>query len=162
MLYTAYEYKGPAAVRYPRGTGPGAVIEKEMTALPIGRGVEKRQGQKIAILAFGASLTPALKAAESLNASVADMRFVKPLDETLICSLARTHELLVTVEEHAVMGGAGSAVNEFLARENLHGNVLNLGIPDVFIEHASPAEMLAECGLDAAGIEAAIRRRMAS
>lgn len=160
MLYTAYEHKGPAAVRYPRGTGPGSVIEKEMKLLPIGRGVKKRDGKKIAILAFGTTLAPALQAAAALDASVADMRFVKPLDANLIRELATTHELLVTVEEHAVMGGAGSAVNEFLAQANLHTATLNLGIPDAFIEHASPAEMLAECGLDAAGIEASIRQRL--
>lgn len=160
MLYTAYEYKGPAAVRYPRGTGTGAVIEKEMTALPIGRGIKKRIGEKIAILAFGTSLVPALKAAANLNASVADMRFVKPLDENLIRELASTHSLIVTVEEHAIMGGAGSAVNEFLALEKIATNILNIGIPDAFIEHASPAEMLAFCGLDAGGIEGAIRRRL--
>ncbi|MGC4094352.1 MAG: 1-deoxy-D-xylulose-5-phosphate synthase [Polyangiaceae bacterium] len=160
MLYTAYEYKGPAAVRYPRGTGTGAVIEKEMTALPIGRGVKKRIGEKVAILAFGTTLAPALKAAANLNATVADMRFVKPLDENLIRELASTHNLIVTVEEHAIMGGAGSAVNEFLAREKIVLPVLNLGIPDAFIEHASPAEMLTFCGLDAGGIEGAIRRRL--
>ncbi|MGH8492450.1 MAG: 1-deoxy-D-xylulose-5-phosphate synthase [Moraxellaceae bacterium] len=160
MLYTAYEHKGPAAVRYPRGAGTGAVIEKEMTRLPLGRGVKRRIGEKIAILAFGASLTPALKAAANLNATVADMRFVKPLDENLIRELASTHSLIVTVEEHAIMGGAGSAVNEFLAQEKIILPVLNLGIPDAFIEHASPAEMLAACGLDAGGIEGAIRRRL--
>ncbi len=160
MLYTAYEYKGPAAVRYPRGTGIGATIQKSMTMLPIGQGLKKRSGQKIAILAFGVSLAPALAAAEKLDASVVDMRFVKPLDENLIRELASTHELLVTVEEHAIMGGAGSAVNEFLASAGLTVATLNLGIPDSFIEHASPAEMLAECGLDAAGIEASIRQRL--
>jgi 1-deoxy-D-xylulose-5-phosphate synthase len=157
MLYTAYEHKGPAAVRYPRGTGPGTVIRKEMSLLPLGKGVQRRTGEKVAILAFGSMLTPALQAAEALNASVADMRFVKPLDEALITALASSHELLVTVEEHAVMGGAGSAVNEFLARAGLTGRVLNLGIPDAFIEHATHGEMLAACGLDAAGIERAIR-----
>jgi len=160
MLYTAYEHKGPAAVRYPRGTGPGTIIQKEMGLLPMGRGVKKRQGEHTAILAFGTTLAPTLKAAESLNATVVDMRFVKPLDEDLVRELAASHELLVTVEEHAVMGGAGSAVNEFLAHANLHNAVLNIGIPDAFIEHASPAEMLAECGLDAAGIEASIRQRL--
>jgi 1-deoxy-D-xylulose-5-phosphate synthase len=159
MLYTAYEYKGPAAVRYPRGTGTGAVIEKNMTLLPIGRGLKKRAGEKIAILSFGTLLNACMSAAENLNASVADMRFVKPLDAELIRELATTHELLVTVEEHAVMAGAGSSVNEFLARESLNVSVLNLGIPDAFIEHASPAEMLAACGLNAVGIEAAIRQR---
>jgi len=162
MLFTAFEYKGPAAVRYPRGTGPGAVIEKAMTALPIGKGVMRRNGGKIAILAFGSMLVPALKAAEALNATVADMRFVKPLDEALVRELAASHDLLVTVEEHAVMAGAGSAVNEFLAREGRLRNVLNIGIPDAFIEHATHGEMLAECGLDATGIEASIRARCIS
>jgi 1-deoxy-D-xylulose-5-phosphate synthase len=160
MLYTGFEHKGPAAVRYPRGTGPGAKIEKQMTALPLGKGVKRRSGEKVAILSFGSLLAPCLAVAEKLNATVADMRFVKPLDEALIRELAQSHKLLVTVEEHAVMGGAGSAVNEFLAREKLVVPVLNLGIPDAFIEHATPAEMLAECGLDAAGIERAIRARL--
>ncbi|MDF3031896.1 MAG: 1-deoxy-D-xylulose-5-phosphate synthase, partial [Moraxellaceae bacterium] len=160
MLYTGFEHKGPAAVRYPRGTGPGMKIEKQMTALPLGRGVKRRSGERVAILAFGASLTPALAAAEKLNATVVDMRFVKPLDEALIRELAQSHKLLVTVEEHAIMGGAGSAVNEFLARERLVVPVQNLGIPDAFIEHGTPAEMLAECGLDAAGIERSIRARL--
>lgn len=160
MLYTAYEHKGPAAVRYPRGTGPGAAIQSTMTLLPLGRGVKKRQGENIVILAFGSMLMPALAAAEKLNASVVDMRFVKPLDTALIRELAYQHELFVTVEEHALMGGAGSAVNEFMAEAGLHNAMLNLGIPDAFIEHASPADMLAECGLDAAGIEHAIRQRL--
>lgn len=161
LLYTAYEHKGPAAVRYPRGTGPGVTIEKTMSALPIGKGVQRRTGEKVAILAFGSMLTPALKVAESLNASVADMRFVKPLDEALIRELAAGHELLVTVEEHAVMGGAGSAVSELLAQAGIVVPVLHLGIPDAFIEHASHGEMLATCGLDANGIERSIRGRLA-
>ncbi len=162
MLTTAFEHKGPAAVRYPRGTGPGAVIEKALSPLPLGRGVKKRDGKRVAILSFGALLPAVMKAADALDASVADMRFVKPLDVALVQELAATHELLVTVEEHAVMGGAGSAVNECLAASGIVRGVLNLGIPDAFIEHASPAEMLAECGLDAAGIEAAIRARLGS
>ncbi|MDP2226344.1 MAG: 1-deoxy-D-xylulose-5-phosphate synthase [Moraxellaceae bacterium] len=160
LLTTAFEYRGPAAVRYPRGTGPGAVIEKALTPLPMGKGVKRRSGERVAILAFGTTLAPALEAAAVLNASVADMRFVKPLDAELIRELAASHELLVTVEEHAVMGGAGSAVNEFLADAGIVKAMLNIGIRDAFIEHASPAEMLAECGLDAAGIEASIRRRL--
>lgn len=162
MLYTAYEYKGPAAVRYPRGSGTGAVIQKEMALLPIGKGIKRRSGEKIALLSFGSMLTASMAAAEKLNATVVDMRFVKPIDEALVRELAASHELLVTVEEHALMGGAGSAVNEFLLRESLSAAVLNLGIPDAFIEHASPAEMLAECGLDAAGIEQSIRQRVLS
>lgn len=160
MLYTAFEFKGPAAVRYPRGTGTGAVIDKAMTALPLGKGLKKRSGEKIAILSFGSMLAASLKAADALNATVADMRFVKPLDVALVRELAASHDLLVTVEEHAVMGGAGSAVNEFLAGEGLVKAVLNIGIPDAFIEHATHGEMLAACGLDAAGVEAAIRQRL--
>lgn len=159
MLYTAFEFKGPAAVRYPRGTGTGAAIEKAMTALPLGKGVLRRQGSKVAILAFGTMVAPSIEAAESLNASVVDMRFVKPLDEVLIRELAASHDLLVTVEEHAVMGGAGSAVNEFLARAGIVIAVLNLGIPDAFIEHATHTDMLATCGLDANGIAAAVQSR---
>lgn len=160
MLYTAYQHKGPAAVRYPRGTGTGAVIEKAMTGVSMGKGIVRRQGQDIAILSFGTRLAASLAAAEKLNATVADMRFVKPLDSELIRELATSHRLLVTVEEHALMGGAGSAVNEFIQADCLPVPVLNLGIPDAFIEHASPAEMLAECGLDSVGIEAAIRKRL--
>jgi 1-deoxy-D-xylulose-5-phosphate synthase len=161
LLYTGYEYKGPAAIRYPRGSGTGLPVTKAMTQLPIGKGVQRRQGQKIAILAFGSMLTPSLKVGDTLDASVADMRFVKPIDEQLIRELAASHELLVTVEEHAVMGGAGSAVNEFLAQAGIDKPVLNLGIPDEFVEHASHGEMLASCGLDVAGIERSIRARLA-
>ena len=160
MLYTAYQHQGCTAVRYPRGTGTGVAIEEKMTALPIGKGEIKRHGQKIAILAFGSMVTPSLQAAETLNATVANMRFVKPLDEALIRQLASDHDLLVTVEEHAIMGGAGSAVNELLAQHNILKSVLNLGIPDAFIEHAAHSEMLSACGLDAKGIENAINQRM--
>jgi 1-deoxy-D-xylulose-5-phosphate synthase len=161
LLYTAYKHNGPAAVRYPRGTGTGVAIEKAMQLLPIGKGVVKRRGEKTAILSFGTRLQAALTAAEKINATVVDMRFVKPLDIELIREIATTHALLVTLEEHAVMGGAGSAVNEHLAQENIIIPILNLGIPDAFIEHGTPAEMLEECGLDAAGIEQAIRHRVA-
>jgi 1-deoxy-D-xylulose-5-phosphate synthase len=160
MLYTAYQHQGCTAVRYPRGTGTGVAIQEKMTALPIGKGEIKRHGQKIAILAFGSMVTPSLQAAETLNATVANMRFVKPLDEALIRQLASDHDLLVTVEEHAIMGGAGSAVNELLAQHNILKSVLNLGIPDAFIEHAAHSEMLSACGLDAQGIENAINQRM--
>ena len=161
MLYTAYQHQGCTAVRYPRGTGTGVAIEEKMTALPIGKGEIKRHGQKIAILAFGSMVTPSLQAAETLNATVANMRFVKPLDEALIRQLASDHDLLVTVEEHAIMGGAGSAVNELLAQHNILKSVLNLGIPDAFIEHAAHSEMLSTCGLDAQGIQHAIETRLA-
>ncbi|RZU47746.1 1-deoxy-D-xylulose-5-phosphate synthase [Fluviicoccus keumensis] len=162
MLYTAYQHPGPAAVRYPRGTGPGVAIENAMTALPFGRGEVRRQGQRVALLSFGSLLAAALKAADALDATVANMRWVKPLDGELVRELAATHDLLVTLEEHAVMGGAGSAVNEWLAQAGITRPVLNLGIPDAFIEHAAHGEMLAACGLDAAGIEQAVRRRLAA
>lgn len=161
MLSTGYHYPGPAAVRYPRGSGPNAVIEGGLQTLEIGKGVLRRQGSKVAVLVFGVQLADALVAAQALDATVADMRFVKPLDEALILELASSHELLVTVEENAVMGGAGSAVGEFLAREGITRPLLHLGLPDTYVEHAKPAQMLAECGLDAAGIEAAIRQRLA-
>ena len=160
LLYTAYQHQGCAAVRYPRGTGTGVHINTQMTAIPIGKGEIKRLGQKVAILAFGSMLSPSLQAAESLNATVANMRFVKPLDEQLIRELAQEHSLLVTVEEHAIMGGAGSAVNEFICAQGLGISVLNLGIPDAFIEHASHSDMLKACGLDAQGIINTIKQRI--
>lgn len=158
MLTTAYLHKGPAAVRYPRGTGTGAATGKDLECIPLGKGIVRRQGERIALLAFGPMAAPALEVADELNATVVDMRFVKPLDTALISQMAGSHDLLVTIEEHQLMGGAGSAVNEYLATLPSPVRVLNLGIPDRFIEHGSPAEMLAECGLDAPGIRAAIRR----
>ena len=152
MLQTAYEYPGPAIVRYPRGAGPGVAVSRELDTLPIGQGEVRREGAGVAILAFGSMLTPALEAAEGLNATVANMRFVKPLDEELILDLAVRHDLLVTVEENVVQGGAGSAVNEVLAAHGAVTPVLNLGLPDRFIEHATPAEQLHDAGLDAEGI----------
>ncbi|MAG66918.1 1-deoxy-D-xylulose-5-phosphate synthase [Pseudomonas abyssi] len=160
MLTTGYLHQGPAAVRYPRGTGPGVPIDPALAPLPIGKGLVTRQGENVAILCFGTLHQHALKAAEALNATVANMRFVKPLDHALIAELSANHDLLVTVEENAVMGGAGSAVNEWLLAEGISLPVLNLGLPDVYVEHAKPSEMLAECGLDAAGIENAIRARL--
>jgi 1-deoxy-D-xylulose-5-phosphate synthase len=160
MLTTGHRYPGPAAVRYPRGTGPNARIEAALEPIEIGKGIVRRQGHHTALLVFGVQLSEALKVAEKLDATVVDMRFVKPLDEALVRELAGSHELLVTVEENAVMGGAGAAVSEFLARENLLKPVLHLGLPDTYVEHAKPAQMLAECGLDAAGIEAAIQLRL--
>ncbi|OHX18382.1 1-deoxy-D-xylulose-5-phosphate synthase [Chromobacterium amazonense] len=161
LLYTAFQHNGPSAVRYPRGTGPGAEIQQQMTALPIGKGVLRRQGRKIAILAFGSMVHPALAAAEQLDASVADMRFVKPLDAELVRQLAESHELIVTVEENVVMGGAGSACIEALQALRLTVPVLQLGLPDDYVEHGDPALLLKNCGLDAAGIEASIRQRLA-
>jgi len=161
MLYTGMRIDGPAAVRYPRGTGPGVTPQEHMKALAIGRGEIRRQGHGVAILAFGSMLAPALEAAERLGASVANMRFVKPLDTALVEQLATRHDLLVTVEENAIAGGAGSAVNEALAEMGITVPVLNLGLPDRFIEHGNPAELLASCGLDPNGIEQQIRARMA-
>ena len=158
MLYTGYQHKGPAAVRYPRGTGPGSDIQTSMTALPIGKGELRRQGSGgIAILAFGSLLAPALEAAQELDASVANMRFVKPLDTDLIQILAEGHDLLVTVEENTVQGGAGSAVNEWLLAKGISTPVLNLGLPDRFVDHGAHSLLLAECGLDVAGIKAQIQ-----
>ena len=156
MLYTGFLHNGPAAVRYPRGKGPGIPVQKAMTALPLGKGEILKQGNGIALLAFGSMVTPAMEAAQKLGATVANMRFIKPLDEALILELAQRHTTLVTLEENAVEAGAGSAINEFLASLNLNIPVLNLGIPDKFIEHGSREECLTECGLDTSGIIAAI------
>ncbi|UBM25877.1 1-deoxy-D-xylulose-5-phosphate synthase [Pseudomonas sp. p1(2021b)] len=161
MLTTGHLYNGPAAVRYPRGTGPNAPISGDLEPLVIGKGVVRRKGEKVALLVFGVQLAEAMKVAEQINATVVDMRFVKPLDESLVLELAANHELLVTVEENAIMGGAGAAVSEFLAREAVLKPMLHLGLPDIYVEHAKPAQMLAECGLDAAGIEASVKARMA-
>jgi 1-deoxy-D-xylulose-5-phosphate synthase len=157
LLTTAYRHDGPSAVRYPRGSGPGALIEPGLEPLPVGRGVVRRTGRKVAILAFGSLVTQALAAAEALDATVADMRFVKPLDTALVRELAEQHELLVTVEENTLKGGAGSAVAEAVADMGLIRPMLHLGLPDRFVEHGDHAVLLARCGLDAAGIEAAIR-----
>jgi 1-deoxy-D-xylulose-5-phosphate synthase len=158
-LTTAFQADHAVAVRYPRGAGVGATIEPELKAWPWGKGVLRRQGSRIAVLAFGTLLHPALAAAEKLGATVADMRFVKPLDEDLVLQLARSHEAIVTVEEGCTMGGAGSAVLECLAAHGLAVPVLNLGLPDRFVEHGDPAKLLSLCGLDAAGIEASIVQR---
>jgi len=158
-LYTAFQQNHPCAVRYPRGSGAGVEIVKEMTAIPFGKGELRRQGSRIAILAFGTLLHPALAAAEKLDATVANMRFAKPLDAALVADLARSHDAIVTVEEGCTMGGAGSAVLEALAAAGLSTPVLTLGLPDVFVEHGDPAKLLAMCGLDAAGIEQSILKR---
>ena len=163
MLYTGCMLDTPSAVRYPRGSGPGAAIEVEMRALTIGRGELRREGKRrphrTAILAFGSMLHPALAAAEELDATVANMRFVKPLDAELIRKLAREHDALVTVEENVVAGGAGSAVSELLAAEGITVPILHLGLPDRFIDHGDPAYLLAQAGLDAKGIAASIAAR---
>jgi 1-deoxy-D-xylulose-5-phosphate synthase len=158
-LTTAFRHNGPVAVRYPRGAGTGAAVEPELTTWPWGKGLVRKEGKRIAILAFGTLLQPALKAADNLGATVADMRFAKPLDTELVLQLARTHDSLVTIEEGCVMGGAGSAVLECLAAAGVLAPVLQLGLPDIFVEHGDPAKLLALCGLDAAGIEAAIVKR---
>ncbi len=157
MLFTGYQLDGPAAVRYPRGSGPGVALQKEFSSIPIGKGEVRREGKKIAILAFGSMLKPALEAAEKLDATVANMRFVKPLDTALVKRLADTHELLVTVEEHQVMGGAGSAVCEALAALGIEKKVLLLGLPDRFIDHGDAAKLLSRVGLDAEGIQKSIQ-----
>ncbi len=161
MLYTGYCHQGPAAVRYPRGTSTGATIEQTMEALPLGKGVIRREGQRVALLAFGPPLQASLDVAEKMNATVADMRFVKPIDAALVLKLAETHDLLVTVEENAAMGGAGSAVAECLAEHGIAQQLLHIGIPDRYVEHGKPAEMLSESGLSEQGIEAAIKKRLA-
>ena len=160
MLYTGYQFRGPAAIRYPRGTGPGTPIEQKMTALPLGKGRVVQDGKGVAILAFGPVLAACREVGKVIGATVVDMRFVKPIDEALILDLAAAHDLLVTVEENAIMGGAGSAVNELLAQRNVVMPVLNLGIPDRYVDHAKPVEMLEACGLDADGIASAIQTRL--
>ena len=162
LLYTGFNYPGPAAIRYPRGKGTGVEIQSEMTALAIGKGRIVREGKGVAILNFGTLLPAGLNAANALNASLADMRFVKPLDKDLIRNLAESHELLVTLEENAIAGGAGAAVNEYLAELNLSTSVLNLGLPDSFIDHGKHEDMLTACGLDSEGVLNSIRQRLDS
>jgi 1-deoxy-D-xylulose-5-phosphate synthase len=160
LLYTGYCHKGPAAVRYPRGTGPGASIEQQMTTLPLGKGLIKRRGKDTAILNFGTLLETAIAVADTIDASVADMRFIKPIDEELIRELALQHDLLVTVEENSVAGGAGSAVAEFLAAQGIVVPILQLGLPDKLIDHASHQQQLTAVGLDVTGIQTAIEERL--
>ncbi|HSB23173.1 MAG TPA: 1-deoxy-D-xylulose-5-phosphate synthase [Burkholderiaceae bacterium] len=160
LLTTAFLHHGPSAVRYPRGSGSGAAIEPGLDPVEIGKGVLRRSGRDVALVAFGSLVAPALAAAEALDASVADMRFVKPLDLDLLRDLAQGHRLIVTLEENAVAGGAGAGVAEALAELGLRVPVLHLGLPDVFLEHGDAPTMLAECGLDAAGIERAVRQRI--
>ncbi len=157
MLFTAFSLDGPAAVRYPRGSGTGTEVEPAMHALPVGKAELRRRGRGVAILAFGSLLAPALAAAEELNATVVNMRFVKPLDTQMVFSIARNHTLLVTVEENTVLAGAGSAVIEALADEGISVPVVHLGLPDSFIDQGERDELLAQCGLDAAGICRAVR-----
>ena len=159
MLYTASTLRAPAIVRYPRGSGPGVPIVREMTALPVGKAQLRREGKSgLALLAFGALVAPAARIAEALDATLVNMRFVKPLDEELIVAVAARHRALVTIEENATLGGAGSAVVELLGAEGLQLPLLQLGIPDRFIEHGSREGCLASAGLDAAGLEASVAR----
>src|SRR5260221_9105546 len=161
MLATAFSLDQPAAVRYPRGSGPGAGIVKEMSPLPLGKGLVRRRGRgSVAILAFGSLLKPALEAGDDLDATVVDMRFVKPVDADLAAELAGTHALLVTIEENAVLGGAGSGVAEALAARAIVTPLLQLGLPDRFVDHGDQAQLLASIGLDRAGIVAAVRARL--
>jgi 1-deoxy-D-xylulose-5-phosphate synthase len=160
MLYTGFTLPGPAAVRYPRGAGTGITPRQDMCAMPLGKAEVRRQGSKVAILAFGAMLKPALEAAEDLDATVVNMRFVKPLDLDLLKQIAAAHHLIVTVEEHQVMAGAGSAVCEALSSVPSDNKVLLLGLPDRFIDHGDPAKLLASVGLDAAGIRDSVRAAM--
>jgi 1-deoxy-D-xylulose-5-phosphate synthase len=160
MLYTGFTLEGPSAVRYPRGTGPGIEVASAMQALPVGRAEVRREGKRVALLAFGPMLAPALAAGAELNATVVNMRFVKPLDRELVFRLAASHELLVTIEENVVMGGAGGAVAESLAADGVAMPLLMLGLPDAFVEHGDPQQLLADCGLDAAGIARSVRARL--
>jgi 1-deoxy-D-xylulose-5-phosphate synthase len=159
MLSTGHHYAGPAAVRYPRGGGNGAVVGNDLDTLAIGEAELRQRGHGIAVLAFGAMVTPAEKAATSIGATLVNMRFIKPLDAKLVLELARTHAAFVTVEDNAIMGGAGAGVGELLASHGISLPVLHLGLADSYLEHASREELLAESGLDAAGIEASMRAR---
>ena len=160
MLTTAFYHNGPSAVRYPRGGGPGATVQKDLSTLAIGKGEIRRQGKKIGILAFGSMLTPALEVGERLNATVANMRFVKPLDIDLVRDLAKSHDVIITIEENSIMGGAGAAVMEAMQALDLETPILCLGLPDNFIEHGVHETMLANCGLDVEGIITAIEKKL--
>lgn len=162
MLYTGYCVDGPAAVRYPRGTGPGVDVEKEMTALPLGRAELRRQGKRIALLAYGSMVAVAEATGEALDATVVNMRFIKPLDETLVLKLAEEHELLVTIEENAVIGGAGSLVATLLSTQTKQPNLIQMGLPDHFIQHGDRQNLLNESGLSIQGIIARINRHFES
>jgi 1-deoxy-D-xylulose-5-phosphate synthase len=159
LLSTAFAQNHPVAVRYPRGAGVGAVPGRDLDTLPFGKGEVRRQGKQLAILAFGTLLAPALEAAEKLDATVVNMRWVKPLDTELLAQIAKDHDRLVTVEEGCIMGGAGSAVGEALQQLQINRPVLHLGLPDAFIEHGDPSKLLALQGLDAAGIQASIQHK---
>lgn len=162
MLHTAHLHDGPAAVRYPRGKGPGAPVQQAMQAIELGKAVTAREGRGIAILAFGSMVSPALKVADRLDATVINMRFVKPLDRKAVFAAAQRHNVLVTIEENAIAGGAGSGVSELLANENLSISVLHIGLEDDFIQHGTREECLQQAGLDEAGIAAKIQAFISS
>jgi 1-deoxy-D-xylulose-5-phosphate synthase len=162
MLSTAYTLDCPTAVRYPRGSGPGAAVSTDLSTLPVGKGEVRRHGKRVALLAFGSMLTPALKAGEALDATVANMRFVKPLDSALLQQLAADHDLLVTIEENSLIGGAGAEVARALEAAAINTPLLRLGLPDQFVDHGDSALLLAELGLDAVGIERSVSARLAS
>ena len=159
MLSTGHRYEGPAAVRYPRGTGPGVAVQPSLDTLPLGKAELRRRGNRIALLCFGTLLANAQGVAEELGLSLVNMRFVKPLDRDLVLELAKTHEGFVTIEDNAIMGGAGAGVAELLASEGIPMPILHLGLPDSYLEHASREQLLAEAGLDASGIRAAVLQR---
>ncbi len=159
MLTTGFLHHGAAAVRYPRGGGSGVAVSKELSALPLGKAEVRRHGHAIALLAFGAMVAPCAKVAEALDATLVNMRFVKPLDAALVLELAQSHAALVTIEDNAIAGGAGSGVAELLAAHGVSVPILHLGLSDQFLEHAAREELLAGEGLDAGGIESAVRKR---
>lgn len=160
LLSTGYAHQGPAAVRYPRGKGPGVSVEKNLETLEIGKAAIRREGHSVAILAFGSMVSVALESGNSINASVIDMRFVKPIDEDLIGDMAATHQLIVTIEENSIMGGAGSAINEYLLRSNYQIPILNLGLPDKFLEHGKVPEILTDIALDSTSVTEAIKQKL--
>ncbi len=158
MLYTGFLHEGPASVRYPRGTGPGVLVQKEMTALEIGKAQLCHQGERIAILAWGSLVTPAVEVAKQLGATAINMRFVKPFDENLVLELTKTHDVIVTVEENVISGGAGCAINQFLQAQRILMPILNIGLPDEFVAQGTREELLTQCSLDQQGILATIER----
>ena len=160
MLYTGFMMDSPVAVRYPRGTGPGAEVEQQMTAIPLGKASLKRKGAKVALLSFGTTLQIALNVGERLDATVVNMRYVKPLDTDTILEMAGSHDILVTIEENMVAGGAGSAVNEVLALHGRHLKILNYGLPDRLIQHGSRDDMLLDAGLTEEGFEEFVKSRL--
>jgi 1-deoxy-D-xylulose-5-phosphate synthase len=162
MLTTGFRMDSPAAVRYPRGAGAGVQVDRTLESLPVGKAQMRREGRRVAILAFGPLLDVALAVAEEFDATVVNMRFVKPLDDALVARMAERHDLIVTLEENVVMGGAGSAVAESLAEQGITVPLLHLGLPDRFVDHGDPAQLLAECGLNKEGVAARLHRRLAS